>query len=331
MKPIYREVLLAAALGLLLPSLVLRLTMQWDASPPTIATIAQEEKVSVEKIGADGSDSQRRILLRRGETVEEQDLEAYLVGVLLAELPASFEMEAKKAQAVVARTYAWKAAVTGGKHGDGSVCTDSACCQSYIDPADYRAGGGQEVAVTAAEEAVCATAGLVLTYQGELIEATYFSCSGGRTEDAVAVWGADFPYLRATDSPGEENAAHYTDTYTFTKDAFSSALGITLGDDPDAWIGFTTFTAGGGINTMRIGGKDFTGTELRKLLELRSTAFTVQVEGEMITVVTKGYGHRVGMSQYGAEAMAVAGKNYAEILAHYYRGTKLESCEAKQN
>ena len=168
------------------------------------------------------------------------------------------------------------------------------------------------------------TSGYVLTYQGELIEATYFSCSGGSTEDAVAVWGTDVPYLRATDSPGEENAAHYTDTVTFTPAEFANALSLELTGNPAGWLGKVTYTAGGGVDTMEIGGISFKGTALRKILNLRSTAFTMSAGENGITVTTKGYGHRVGMSQYGADAMAVAGSSFAEILAHYYRGTTLE-------
>ena len=331
MKPIYREVLLAAILGLVLPMLVLHVALKMDDGPATVATIAPEESANVEGATIDTDGRANKILLRQGDAVAEKGLEEYLVGVLLAELPASFEKEAKKAQAVVARTYAWKAWTTGGKHGDGSVCVDPACCQSYIAPEVYVANGGSREAVTEAETAVRETAGYVLMYDGSLIEATYFSCSGGRTEDAVAVWGSDFPYLRATDSPGEENAAHYTDTVSFSKGDFCNRLGVSLGSDPDNWVGYTTYTAGGGVNTMRIGGKDLSGTELRRLLGLRSTAFTIEIKDGMIYVVTRGYGHRVGMSQYGADAMAVAGKDFKEILEHYYRGTQLGSCQPKQN
>lgn len=327
MKPIYREVLLAAVLGMILPSLVLQVVLRLDEDRATVATIAPEDTGTGENLQMQANGSELKILFRQGDGVSEMDLEEYLVGVLLAELPASFHQETKKAQAVVARTYAWKAKTTGGKHGDGSVCGESTCCQAYVDPVAY----ADREALAAAEEAVWTTAGQVLTYEGELIEATYFSCSGGRTEDAVAVWGADYPYLRATDSPGEEHAVHYTDTVSFSKEDFSAALGVSLGDDPSGWVGFTTYTAGGGVNTMRIGGKDFPGTELRRLLGLRSTAFEISVEGDVITVVTKGYGHRVGMSQYGADAMASAGRDYMEILSHYYRGTELRQCEPKQN
>ena len=141
-------------------------------------------------------------------TLAEEALEHYLVGVVLAEMPALFEEEALKAQAVVARTYARKVWQTGGKHKDGSVCVDPSCCQGWRSPEGYLAEGGTEDDLEKVRRAVNTTSGQVLTYGDELIEATYFSCSGGRTEDAAAVWGQSFPYLKAVDSPGEEHAAH---------------------------------------------------------------------------------------------------------------------------
>ena len=153
--------------------------------------------------------------------IMDMELNEYLEGVLLAEMPAYFEMEALKAQSVVARTYTLKSA-SGGKHPGAAVCTRSACCQAYVDPDEY---GGTAEDLQKIQQAVEATSGMVLTYDGELIEATYFSCSGGRTEDAAAVWGTDFPYLRSVESPGEEAASHYSDTITFGKSDFASALG----------------------------------------------------------------------------------------------------------
>ena len=123
-------------------------------------------------------------------------------------------------------------------------------------------------------------------------------------------------------SPGEENAPHDTDTVTFTPGEFQTALGVTLSGSPKSWFGTTTYTEGGGVASMTIGGESYTGTKLRSLLGLRSTAFAVAV-GEEITITTKGFGHRVGMSQYGADAMAVTGSTFEEILAYYYQGTTL--------
>ena len=257
-------------------------------------------------------------------SVWDMELSDYLTGVLLGELPGSFHMEAKKAQAVVARTYALRTVASNDKH-PGSVCTDSTCCQAYIHPDDYMASGGDHTVLAQAQQAVKETEKLVLTYQGNLIEATFFSCSGGRTEDAVAVWGTDVPYLQGVDSPGEEIAAHYSDRKVFTPKQFCDTLGIRLVGDPNTWFGKMEYTQGGGVSSMIIGGKAYQGTFLRAALGLRSTAFSVTVENNRIVFTTKGYGHRVGMSQYGAQAMAISGSDFTEILCHYYQGTRLES------
>ena len=306
MKQSWKNILTAAVMGFVLPSVLFHIAGKQLASPtkpeppPATTAPAPEDRLTM-SFWQDGK-------------IREMDMEEYLTGVVLAEMPASFETEALKAQSVVARTYTLKVMATGAKHG-GAVCGDSACCQAYIDPADYTGGEANREKV---RSAVLSTAGQVLTYEGNLIEATYFSCSGGSTEDAVAVWGTDYPYLRATDSPGEEGSAHYTDTVTFTAAEFAEKLGISK-----VTLGTATYTAGGGIHTISIGGKEFKGTEVRTLLSLRSTAFTISVQGETVTITTKGFGHRVGMSQYGADAMALEGKRYDEILAHYYQGTAL--------
>ena len=126
------------------------------------------------------------------------------------------------------------------------------------------------------------------------------------------------------ESPGEENAAHYTDTVYFSKAEFADRLGLPLIGDPGTWFGQTTYTPGGGVDTVNIGGVVCAGTFLRSKLGLYSTAFTLTPDPQGVTVTTKGFGHRVGMSQYGADAMAAAGSTYGEILAYYYRGTTLE-------
>lgn len=326
MKRIWKELLIAALMGLFLPGVILNVAemLMGNRREPEIGEISLQTQPKMEHQG-----QRLTVLLRqRDGTTREMDMDSYLTGVVLAEMPASFAREAKKAQAVVARTFALKAAVTGGKHGDGSVCTESVCCQAYIPPEDY---GGPAEAVDQARSAAEETSGQVLTYGEVLIEATYFSCSGGSTEDAVAVWGRDFPYLRATDSPGEEKAVHYTDTVYFTEKEFQNALGISLPGTPDGWFGFTTYTSGGGVNTIRIGGRDYKGTELRKLLGLKSTAFTVSADPKGVTITTRGYGHRVGMSQYGADAMAEGGSSYEQILSYYYQGTSLVAWNPEEN
>lgn len=318
MRPLWKDIVTAMFMGMVLPALLLNFSiMLLDAQRPVVEIEASAPTQSAQK-------ESRSVKVRNeAGVVTKQDMDTYLVGVLLGEMPASFEMEALKAQSVVARTYAEKANFTGGKHGDGSVCTRASCCQGFISNADYLEQGGTEEGIKRVEEAVKAVSGLCLVYEGELIEATYFSCSGGYTEAAVAVWGADYPYLQAVSSPGEEDAAYHTDTRHFTAQAFQNALGQKLDGSPAQWFGEVTYTDGGGVEEMMIGGKEYTGTQLRALLNLRSTAFSISADQQVINITTRGYGHRVGMSQYGADAMASGGSTYQEILAHYYPGTEL--------
>ena len=316
MKKFMVQLVCAVLLGLFLPWIVLGLREEKEIplEQETAAVQTQEPQ------------NQTLITVIMDGSPVQMELELYLIGVVLQEMPVDFELEAQKAQAVVARTYALRTCEKGTKHdGLGGVCTESSCCQAYRDPEAYLEAGGSQEALDKVTRAVEETAGQVLTYDGKLIDATYFSCSGGMTEDAAAVWGAEIPYLQATESPGEEGASHYTDTVTFSAQEFQEALGVSLSGYPATWFGDVHYTEGGGVDTIQIGGTAYQGTVLRKLLGLRSTAFTVTAVGDSIVITTKGYGHRVGMSQYGAEAMAVSGSSYSQILAHYYSGTTLEN------
>lgn len=316
---------LVLILSVLLPVLMLSFLPKKHSVPnnPPNATAATEITILLMDEGQ-ASQSKRMIsVMSDAEKVEQMDLEDYIVCVVLAEMPASFENEALKAQAVVARTYALRRGNNNPKHYLAAVCTNSECCQGYKTPQEYIKSGGQEKDLEKIKAAVQETAGQVLAYNGELIEATYFSCSGGFTEDAVAVWGEDIPYLQATVSPGEESSKHYVDTVYFSSEEFAAFLGQDMQNSPDSWFGDISYTTGKGVETMQIGGVCYTGTQLRKLLGLRSTVFSITVVGDTIAITTKGYGHRVGMSQYGANAMAEKGSNYEEILRHYYNGTYL--------
>lgn len=314
MKSLIRDMLNAMLVGLILPGILLNYAEILLHKEETIISPVQESSAQDKTLKMRMRDEEGNVVLR--------DMDSYLVEVLLAEVPSSFEEEALKAQAVAARTYTRKAWETGGKHGDSSVCTQPGCCQAWISSDAYLAEGGSQEGIRKMEKAVFSTSGEVLCYQGELIEATYFSCSGGSTEEAIAVWGSNFPYLQAVSSPGEENAAHYTDTMILTEQQFRQCLDTELEGEPCTWFGSTTYTAGGGVDTMVIGGKTYSGTQLRSMLGLNSTAFEITAD-KNVTIKTHGYGHRVGMSQYGADAMAVAGSTYEEILAHYYRGAIL--------
>ena len=315
MKMILKELLVCLLMGLVIPGAMLHMGKKLPAEQ------AVEETASpmAEPLGGNPEIP----IMQEDGNIRNMDMEEYLVGVVLAEMPASFEGEALKAQSVAARTYAGKAHLTGGKHGNGAVCTDSSCCQAYMTPEAYLKNGGTQLGIEKVRGAVSATCGEVLTHEGELIEATYFSCSGGSTEDAQAVWGQAFPYLIAVESPGEEKAEVYRDQVIVPKDKAEMLLGLTLPENPAQWIGVIKRTPGNGVATAEIGGRIFKGTELRTLLGLKSTAMTLAADDRGLIVETRGWGHRVGMSQYGADAMAVTGKSYKEILAHYYPGTLL--------
>ena len=310
-----KGIILIVVLGLICPSLVvtfLRYGQDYcnkDIPQPT-------------DICTDQSNLFLSVLMPDG-SVEKVAMTDYLTCVVLREMPVSFENEALKAQAIVARTYALRRQLKGGKHSGADVCTVSSCCQGYYPIEDYLDDGGSEAGVDKVRDAVIATDNLVVVYNGELIEATYFSCSGGMTEEASAVWGAEIPYLQAIKSPGEEHAGYYVDSITLPVVQFKERLGISGKGHPENWIEEISYTSGGGINTIRVCGKNFKGTEFRKILNLRSTALYISILGETVTITTKGYGHRVGMSQYGADAMAVEGATFAEIIAYYYTGTQI--------
>lgn len=326
MDKFWRQIVAAFLMGTLLPRLMLNVGswMTPKEKLPAEPTPPQQQATSAP---IDPEQPWHLPVLVAQNKIAMMELETYVLGVVLAEMPASFELEALKAQAVVARTYALRRFTLGDRHPDMAVCTDSQCCQAYMTEEEYLQHRGTHTDVGKIYKAVQETKGQVLTYDGALAETTYFSCSGGRTEDAAAVWGTDIPYLQAVDSPGEEGAVAYWSSTYFSAAEFAEALGRELGGKPASWLGKRTFTDGAGVATMVIGGITYTGTQLRKLLGLNSTAFTMTADSDGITVEMLGRGHRVGMSQYGADAMAVSGSSYTEILAYYYQGTRIDKWE----
>ncbi len=312
MRPLWKDILVAVWLGMILPGIILHAFVLKERL---------QKNETFQNLQSDAPEGRNQTIFLRDPDgiISAMNLDIYLTGVVLAEMPVDFHEEALKAQSVSARTYTWKAYTTGGKHGDGSVCTDSACCQAYLSEETYLSRGGTTENYQKVRRAVETTAPIVLMYDGELIEATYFSSSGGSTEAALSVWGADYPYLQPVSSPEEISVV--TNSYTFEE--FQSLLGKRLWEDPSEWFGEITYTDGGGVDTMEICGENYTGVQLRAMLGLRSTVFSMDVAEKTITIATKGYGHRVGMSQYGANSMAEDGSSWQQILQHYYPGTTL--------
>lgn len=267
-------------------------------------------------------------LLKKDGTVEELTMADYLWGVVAAEMPASFEPEALKAQTVAARTYTLsKMERTVEAHPDADVCTDITCCQAYIDPADAAANWGEN-AQTYTDKiaaAVADTDGMAALFQGQPIQAVFFSSAAGRTVDAVEVWGNAVPYLTSVDSPEGDEVPNYHSTVTVPLDEFKSKLlaqypQADLSGEPAGWFANLVPNSAGGVETVDIGGTTVGGGSLRTLFGLRSTSFTVSASADGVTFSVTGYGHGVGMSQYGANALAKEGKSYDEILKWYYTG-----------
>lgn len=314
MKETFAQVLLAILLGLAIPSLMARLTVDTPKAESYATTAPVTHSPETASVGL-------WVLMGNGQLQWMQQTE-YLTGVLLAEIPTSFSQDALCAQAVAARTYALKRS-TDNRHSNGAVCTDPSCCQAYVSIIDYLNGLGFQEDVVLAQKAVTETDGMVLTYGGELIEATYFQSSGGRTEASVSVWGVEYPYLQAVDSPEDEAAARMF----YSREELEILLERSLPGSPSGWIGWTTYTVGGGVDTILFAGIEYTGLQLRSLLKLNSTVFSVQAEGDGLWFSTLGKGHRVGLSQIGAQAMALQGYSWQEILAHYYPGTGIDKMQ----
>jgi stage II sporulation protein D len=250
----------------------------------------------------------------------ELDLEEYVAGVVAAEMPAVFHLEALKAQAVAARTYALRAVRTGG--GGYHLTSSFQRDQAWVSLEGLREKWGAAFPIywSRIRMAVRATRGEVLTYRGELIFPAYHSTSGGQTEDSENYWSALHPYLRSTPSPYEEHSPHYRTEQEVPWEEIARSLGLE-GEGPA--IEILQRYPSGRVQAVAVGGKVFTGRQVREALGLRSNWFDVAVLEGRVRFSIRGNGHGVGMSQYGADGMARQGYNYREILAHYYRGTKL--------
>ena len=283
--------------------------------------------------GSNPSDSSRPVrLLHPDGAVEPLTLSDYLWGVVAAEMPASFEPEALKAQAVAARTY-W-AAADPDKHEGADICGDSGCCQAYISPAEAAANWGdraQEYTLRIAG-AVSATDRLIAVYGDKPIQAVYFSSAPGRTVDAVAVWGREVPYLVSVTSPEGDEVPNWRTELSLSAETLRR---LVLDSYPEAdlsgpcekWLTDLNREPSGTVSSALLGGVQLTGGQLRRLLGLRSACFTLSVAGEQFNFQTTGYGHGVGMSQYGANAMARQGSDFREILSWYYTGTQLKQLD----
>ena len=263
--------------------------------------------------------------------LEKVALDDYLVGVVAAEMPAEFELEALKAQALSARTYYVKQ-ITGTENStlpQGAQVTDTEAHQVYKNRDELKQlwGADYHWKVEKITEAVRATDGQILTFEGAPITATFFSTSNGYTENSEDYWPNTFPYLRSVESPWDLDSPKYTFQTIMPITEFETKLGIKLTDHSEIRE-ITDRTAGKRVEKINIGGKVLSGIEVREKLALKSSDFTWSLKGDTIVINTKGFGHGVGMSQYGANGMATEGKTYQEIVQHYYQGIEIASAES---
>ena len=302
---------------------------------------SQEQLQTMESTAENTQDQQenRTIRLLHATTgeVEEVNLDEYLYGVVSAEMPANYETEALKAQAVVARTYTiYQMRHNSNKHENADICDNYACCQAWISKEDRISKWNGEEAESnwnKIEEAVNSTTGKIVTYNGEPINAFFHSNSGGVTESSVNIWGGiDYPYLKSVETAGEDGYKQYTSQVEISKQDLVNRFKEKYQDceidySQENCIQILEYTSSGRVKTIKFGNKEIAGTEARSILGLKSTNFTFSINGDIVTFSVTCYGHGVGMSQTGADSMAKSGANYEEIIKHFY--TNVEITEIK--
>ncbi len=289
-----------------------------------------EPPVSAEPFAEAPSVPERLIQLLDGDKCVSIPLEEYIVGVVAAEMPASFEAEALKAQAVAARSYTLYR-ISSGVHG-GCICSDPSCCEAWLSEEALREkwGGAFDTLYTRVKDAVADTESLCLSFGGEAILAAFHSSSDAFTEDSENVFRAVMPYLRSVSSPETEaEVPNFASSVHFTREEVSDTISrwdasASIPASGGALITDAVRSESGRIIRAKLCGRDVSGAELRKIFSLRSAKMSWETgdDGGMDFFCT-GYGHGVGMSQYGAKVMARQGADCAEILAHYYPGTEL--------
>lgn len=274
-----------------------------------------------------------KVYIKQTDTVCDMDINTYLTGVTAAEMPADFELEAMKAQAVAARTYLVShmydsaSGNTAEEHKGAVICTDSTHCQAWVSEQDFKQN--RENADEKWDKinlAVKSTSGEIITYKNKPISAVFFSTSSGKTENAEDVWGKEIPYLKSVKSKGDELSPRYESEENFSIEDFKKKAEEKISgiDWNSGLFGNIERSKAGGIKTIDIGGVTVKGTDFRTIYGLRSTNAEILEKDNNIKISVKGFGHNVGMSQYGANYLASQGEDYKKILKSYYSGVSIE-------
>lgn len=284
--------------------------------------------IGVEKLNSLVKVDKIKVLIKETGEIKEMSLDEYLIGVLVGEVPSTYDFEALKAQAVVARTYTlYKIYNSPGAHESADMCDDINHCQAFKTKEyafDCWDDETEESKWNKLEKAVKETSGEVITYNGEIINAFFHAHSGGMTEDVKYLWGKEeIPYLKSVES---EEGYDYDDKVIYSKLDFCNILKEKYPDIDTTTLEYSIneYTPSGRVSILTINNNSILGTEARNLFGLRSTYFSIEENDNEIIFSTKGYGHGIGMSQEGANYMALHGSNYKDIITHYYTGVKIE-------
>lgn len=302
-------------------------------SNQSVETGALDEKITEYKEFDYGDYKNIRLLHTTTNEVEELPLDIYLYGVVSSEMPVSFELEALRAQAVVARTYTIYKIMMGSKHQEinADICDSHLCCQAWISKENRLARweeNEREKNWNKIVEAVNSTIGKVILYEGQPINAFFHSNSGGSTESPVNVWGGNYNYLQIVETSGEEAYTSYTSEVILTKDELIVKMLDKYSDFAIDFLEENTVsvlenTESGRVKKIKIGNKEISGVEARNIFGLKSAKFEVQKEGENIKFSVLGYGHGVGLSQCGSDSLAKQGYDYIKIIKHYYKDVEI--------
>lgn len=276
--------------------------------------------------------SKIKLLHSKTEEVEKVNLDEYIANVVSAEMPVNYELEALKAQAIVARTYTIYKITASKKHKEADICDQSTCCQAWISKEDRLKKWDEDKANdnwNKIIKAVNETKGKIITYEGKPINSFFHSNSGGKTQIPLYVWGGTgYPYLQVVETAGEENYSQYKSEAEFTKKEFEKKIKEKYKDfkidyEEKDCMKIEERDSSDRVLTVKIGNLKLSGVETRTLLGLRSANFKITIKKEKIKFSVIGYGHGVGMSQTGADALAKQGKNYKEIIKHFYKDVEI--------
>lgn len=329
MKKVFIYFFIFLLIFFLLPAFLTK--RNWEVSAKVPENI-DEEKVNEKEVYDYKNYGTIKLLHEATNEVEEVDLDTYLCNVVSAEMPVDFELEALKAQAIVARTYTiYK--IQNKKHENADVCDNSSCCQAWISKEDRLARWDEDKRQSnweKIEKCVNETKEKIITYEGKPINAFFHSNSGGTTELPVNVWGggSQYPYLQIVETAGEDGYTQYQSEVVLSQDELIEKLktkyqDITIDFNNDEDLKILEYTDSGRVKTVKFGNHEISGTEVRTLFELKSTNFEIIKEDKNIKFSVKGYGHGVGMSQTGADSLAKQGENYEDIIKHFYVGVEI--------